>query len=382
MILLPWAGLPWMLAFVIRALRERRVEVPGALRDHRPDHRQRQRDRADLRGHRAGALDPVRGLGPREVTGGARSGSSRRSACSRWSRRCGGWPASGRRAATGSTSSSTRRRCRPCRGRRCRTRCCAASATGSSTAATSSVPGSKRATPTPRRPVYIIVSYGVAVLALFGGVFVRWRHRAYFILITLVGVVIAVGAHPYDNPTPFGQAVQAARDGVEPGSRCGAPGARRRWSCSGSRRCSPRGSTRSALARDAAGRTRSRSGPRARRAGDRARHRQPPRALEQHLLRQEPPAPEDIPQYWKDAGDVLDARPHDTRVLELPGSDFASYRWGNTVDPITPGIMDRPYVARELIPYGSPASANLLNAFDLRIQDRQLTRRRSRRWPA
>ena len=61
-----------------------------------------------------------------------------------------------------------------------------------------------------------------------------------------------------------------------------------------------------------------------------------------------------------------------TRVLELPGADFASYRWGNTVDPITPGIMDRPYVARELIPYGSPASANLLNALDLRIQDRQL----------
>ena len=35
-------------------------------------------------------------------------------------------------------------------------------------------------------------------------------------------------------------------------------------------------------------------------------------------------------------------RPHDTRVLELPGTDFASYRWGNTVDPITPGLMDRP----------------------------------------
>ena len=33
-----------------------------------------------------------------------------------------------------------------------------------------------------------------------------------------------------------------------------------------------------------------------------------------------------------------------------PGPDFASYRWGNTVDPITPGLMDRPYVARELIP--------------------------------
>ena len=82
--------------------------------------------------------------------------------------------------------------------------------------------------------------------------------------------------------------------------------------------------------------------------------------------------PEDIPSYWTDAAKHLDAQSHDTRVLELPGADFASYRWGNTVDPITPGLIDRPFVARELIPYGSPASANLLNVFDLRIQDRQM----------
>ena len=59
----------------------------------------------------------------------------------------------------------------------------------------------------------------------------------------------------------------------------------------------------------------------------------------------------------------------DTRVYELPGTDFASYRWGNTVDPITPGLIDRPYVARELIPYGTPPSADLLNAFDLPLQE-------------
>src|SRR3712207_7440347 len=53
----------------------------------------------------------------------------------------------------------------------------------------------------------------------------------------------------------------------------------------------------------------------------------------------------------------LDSRGDDTRVLEIPGADFASYRWGMTIDPITPGLMDRPYVARELIPYGSPPSA-------------------------
>ncbi len=60
---------------------------------------------------------------------------------------------------------------------------------------------------------------------------------------------------------------------------------------------------------------------------------------------------ETIPQYWTDAIAALDAQPHDTRVLEIPGSDFAAYRWGQTVDPITPGLMDRPYVARELVPW-------------------------------
>ena len=78
---------------------------------------------------------------------------------------------------------------------------------------------------------------------------------------------------------------------------------------------------------------------------------------------------ETLPQYWTDAIAALDAQSHDTRVLEIPGADFAAYRWGQTVDPITPGLMDRPYVARELVPWGSAASADLLNALDQRIQE-------------
>ncbi len=78
---------------------------------------------------------------------------------------------------------------------------------------------------------------------------------------------------------------------------------------------------------------------------------------------------ENIPEYWEAAIRDLDAGPHDTRVLEIPGADFASYRWGNTVDPITPGLMDRPYVARELVPWGSAASTDLLNALDRRLQE-------------
>src|SRR2546430_4650107 len=53
-------------------------------------------------------------------------------------------------------------------------------------------------------------------------------------------------------------------------------------------------------------------------------------------------------------------RSSDLRVLELPGADFSHYRWGATLDPVPPGLMDRSFVSRELIPYGEPASAALL----------------------
>ena len=78
---------------------------------------------------------------------------------------------------------------------------------------------------------------------------------------------------------------------------------------------------------------------------------------------------EDIPGVLGRRDRDLNSGPQDTRVLEIPGADFASYRWGNTVDPITPGLTDRPYVARELVPWGSPATADLLNALDRRLQE-------------
>ena len=41
-------------------------------------------------------------------------------------------------------------------------------------------------------------------LAFVGAVFVRWRDRAYFLLILVVGIVLAVGPFPYSNPTALG----------------------------------------------------------------------------------------------------------------------------------------------------------------------------------
>src|SRR6185503_7454412 len=78
---------------------------------------------------------------------------------------------------------------------------------------------------------------------------------------------------------------------------------------------------------------------------------------------------EEVPGYWQDAAGYLDDHDDGTRVLVIPGSDFAAYDWGTTVDPILPGLMDRPSVQREAVPNGSPASAHLLNAFDLTLQE-------------
>src|SRR5262249_44039718 len=50
----------------------------------------------------------------------------------------------------------------------------------------------------------ILAGYGLTAIALLGAAVARWRHRAFFLLLTFAGVVIAVGAYPYTSPTPFG----------------------------------------------------------------------------------------------------------------------------------------------------------------------------------
>ena len=79
--------------------------------------------------------------------------------------------------------------------------------------------------------------------------------------------------------------------------------------------------------------------------------------------------PDDVPAWWHEAAASLDAAPPGYRVLELPGAEFAAHRWGVTVDPVLPGLTDRPTIARDLLPLGSPAAMDLLYALDDRFQD-------------
>ena len=218
-----------------------------------------------------------------------------------------------------------------------------------------------------QRPAVIIAGYLLAALALLAAAVVRWRHRVYFVALLLAGVVIAVGAHPYHSPTPLGAAFKAFATSSTAGLALRSTG-----------RAVPLVVLATAVF----------LGIGANAVYDGLRRAARPAlavasiAVVATLVAVNFPAlvdetfygdnlqrPEELPSYWIDATRHLDARGDGTRVLELPGSDFASYRWGNTVDPITPGLMDRPYVARELIPYGSPGTADLLNALDRRIQE-------------
>jgi arabinofuranan 3-O-arabinosyltransferase len=212
-------------------------------------------------------------------------------------------------------------------------------------------------------PGLIAVTFLLPVAGLVGAVIARWRHRAYFVMLAATGVAVAVGAYPWEDgplwPWPravkrflltdvgmsmrsLPRAVPLVALGLAVLLGAGLTSIVRRW---------PRWNRPAVIGGVAV-----------------AALALPPLWLGQFVpenLRRR-----DIPDYWQEAADHLEAEGHDTRVLAVPGSNFASYRWGNTVDPILPGLVDRPSAQRELIPYGSPASANLLNALDLRFQER------------
>ncbi len=208
----------------------------------------------------------------------------------------------------------------------------------------------------------ILLTYMIPIAGLAGGVVARWRHRAYFVMLTTLGVALAVGAYPWSGGSAWSRALKVfllsdvglsmrslpravplVALGLAVLGGAGVTALARRW---------PRSARPLTLGVVLV-----------------ALLAMPPlwlgRFVPENLRR-----PEAVPAYWQQAADHLDEVDDGTRVLVVPGSDFASYRWGNTVDPLLPGLMDRPSVQRELIPYGSAASANLLNAFDLRLQER------------
>lgn len=228
-------------------------------------------------------------------------------------------------------------------------------------------PWIEAATDYTQRPLVILAGYGLVALSLLAAGLVRWRARVFFVALTFAGVVIAVGAYPYSAPSPLGALFKAFANSSSAGLALrstaravplvvlglsillglGVNAAHERLRANG----------HSVMAWAAIG------------AVLVVVVANFPALFDGNFYGKNLERAENVPGYWTQAASYLDKQGDSTRVLELPGADFASYTWGNTVDPITPGLMDRPYVARELIPYGTAGSADLLNALDRRIQE-------------
>ena len=80
-----------------------------------------------------------------------------------------------------------------------------------------------------------------------------------------------------------------------------------------------------------------------------------------------------IPAAWQATGRDLDRDlPANARAAILPGQLVASYRWGETVDPILPRLTDRPVAARFITPYADLHAVDLLWSLDALVQQRRL----------
>lgn len=216
-----------------------------------------------------------------------------------------------------------------------------------------------------QHPANILISYALPTIALLSAACIRWRHRTYFIFSALIAMVVAVGASPYNEPSLVGGVFKSFATGSTLG-----------FAMRSTSRVFPvmalsfailTGVGITALVKSLRRDLRWVGIAAAFIIGALAIANAPgvwnANYYSAYLERDEK-----IPAYWRHALKDLDKATNGTRVLSLPGSDFAGYRWGMTVDPIEPGLMQRPFVARELVPWGSDASTNLLIALDQRIQ--------------
>ncbi len=205
---------------------------------------------------------------------------------------------------------------------------------------------------------FLALSYAVPVLAMVCAALLRWRYRAFFLVLVAVGALAAIAAHPWDASSVLGSIF---KEGT-------------RTDAGLSLRSTPRAVPLVALGLSvclgagvaALGRMKPKLAWPATAVVAAMVIANLPTLWNGQMVASNLERPEEIPAYWNEVADYLTATDDGTRALEVPGADFASYRWGNTVDPVTPGLTERQFAARELFLWGSEPSADLQMAFDHR----------------
>lgn len=206
-------------------------------------------------------------------------------------------------------------------------------------------------------------SFLPVLLAAPAAAVARWRRRTTYLALLIVGSVLAIGAHPYANPSAFGSLFTSILEGSDV--------ARALRSIS---RITPLVALAVAVLLGVGVTALQRRAPSFGRIAAWSALLAIALAIAPlwtgQLISSTRTRPETIPTRWRAATSSLDEAETNTRVLELPGIDFAAYRWGYTNDSITRGLMDRPTVAREVVPYGTQPSVDLVTALDRRVQER------------
>lgn len=219
----------------------------------------------------------------------------------------------------------------------------------------------------------MVVSYLVVIAGIAGLAAVHWAQRRFAALCVAVGMVLAVGVHPIDDPSPLMRWFT------------GDDGSGLALALRSSTRATPvlllgvalGAGTLLSIVPDRVAAVRRRVGP-------------IPLPFPRQVLAAglvllavvnlpslwradlvDPAIDRDaeVPDAWNDAADTLDADGHDGRVLQVPGAEFGAFRWGYTVDQPLVALTDDPVVTRDLLPLGSAAAMDLLYALDDRFQE-------------
>ncbi len=221
----------------------------------------------------------------------------------------------------------------------------------------------------------VVTGFALLLIGVTGLVVTRWVHRRFAVLLVTVGVVLGVGVHPIDDPSPL---MRLLRGDGESGAALALRSSTRAVPMLVLGVALGAGALVDAAANFPATRTVS-----VRLTGKLGKawvsillaacvavlailnlpsltgHRLVDPAIDHD---EQPPAA------WREAAAALDAGDTSARVLQLPGQEFGAFRWGYTVDPPLPGMTDKPLVTRDLLPLGSAPAMDLLYALDDRFQ--------------
>ena len=206
----------------------------------------------------------------------------------------------------------------------------------------------------------IVCGFVLVVVALVGLALVRFPARRYAIAVTFTGLVLAVGVHPFSDPSPIARLFRGdGQAGLSLALRS-------------STRALPLLAIGLALGAaalvDATGRVVAWRRTVLAMAVVLAAVGNLPVLTSHGLVDPALERDEQPPTAWTDAAAALDDLPPGFRVLHLPGAEFGAFTWGYTVDPPLPAMTERPMATRDLLPLGSPAAMDLLYALDDRFQ--------------